>query len=154
MRRSVALFMVLAVVASLGAPAVAGGKKKKISGSFGASLAPFPKLAAAGDAVGLTKPGCTAGEENVHWVGHEFTPPAKGTLKLSMEGFTGDHDEYVFVGDLLLARGDQEQVGQGMAPPNEDITVSLKAKQTVLLVACNWLGQPDVEAHYEFTFTK
>lgn len=154
MRRSVAVLLVLAVIASLGAPALAGGKKKKISGSFGASLLPFPKLAAAGDAVGITKPGCSAGEENVHWVGKEFTAPAAGTLEMHMEGFTGDHDEYVFDGDLVLARGDQEQVGQGMAPPEEAITVALKAKQKVLLVACNWLGQPDVSAHYEFTFTK
>ncbi len=41
-----------------------------------------------------------------------------------------------------------------MAAPEETITVGLKAKQTVQLVACNWLGQPDVLVNYEFVFKK
>ena len=150
MRRSVALLMVLAVVASLGAPAVAGGKKKKIHDTFGASLAPFPNYSSH---TSTTRPGCAAGEENVHWVGKEFTAPANGSLRLYMEGFTGDHDVYIFSKDLVFASGAQAQVPDGAAP-EEEATVPLKAKQTVVLVACNWLGQPEVEAHYEFTFTK
>jgi hypothetical protein len=39
-----------------------------------------------------------------------------------------------------------------MAPPEEEITMTLKKGQTVLLVACNWLGQPDVTANFEGHF--
>ena len=151
MRRIAGFFLVLGLVAGMGVPASAG--KQKIHDSFGASLLPFPKLAAWGDPVGLTKPGCSSGQEGVHWVGHEFAAPANGTLDVYSEGFTGDHDIYVFQDDLVLASGEQSQVPDG-APPEERITVGLKAKQKVLLVGCNWLGQPDVLVHYEFVFKK
>jgi len=151
MRRSIALIAALALVASLGAaPALAGKKKKvKVHETFGATLAPFPNISSY---TATPRPGCTAGEEGVHWVGQEFKSPGKGTLRLYMEGFTGDHDIYLFDGDVAVARSDQEQVGQGMAPPEEELSMPLKKGQTVLLVACNWMGQPDVAAHYEGTF--
>ncbi len=152
MRKTLALLAVIGFVAALGAPAAAGGKKK-IHDTFGASLMPFPKLAAWGDYAGIKKPGCSAGQENVHWVGVEFTAPAKGTMRLWSEGFTGDHDIYIFDGDLAIGKGENSQVPDGAAP-EEEITLPLKKKQTVLLVACNWLGQAEVLAHYEFTFTK
>jgi hypothetical protein len=156
MRKLIALTAALGLVASLGAaPAVAGKKKIKVHDSFGASLAPFPKLAAAGDPAGLTKPGCTAGQQDVHWVAHEFTAPGKGKLRVYMEGFTGDHDLYVFDGDMPLYRSEGGQVPVGttdVAPAEEEIIAPLKKGQTITLVACNWLGQPDVVAHYEGTF--
>ena len=51
----------------------------------------------------------------------------------------------------LRHRGDQAQVPSG-APPEEEITVPLKKGQTILLAACNWLGQPDVLANFEGHF--
>ena len=72
---------------------------------------------------------------------------------MSEEGFQGDHDIYVFADDLVLARSEQSQVPD-MAAPEEALTVGLKKKQTVQLVACNWLGQPDVTVNYEFVFKK
>ena len=149
MRRIAGVFLVAGLILALAVPAVAG--KKKISDSFGATLLPFPKLAAWGDPAGVTKPGCTAGQQDINWVAHEFTAPASGTLSMSTEGFQGDHDIYVFVGDLVLASSEQSQVPD-MAAPEEQLTVGLKAKQTVQLVACNWLGQPDVLVDYEFVF--
>ena len=151
MRKALALLAALGLVAMMVSPATAGGKK--VHGSFGATLLPFPKLAAWGDPAGLTQPGCTAGQEGINWVGQEFTAPGKGTLRMYAEGFTGDHDIYVFRGELAYGKGEQSQVPDG-APPEEEITVPLKAKEKVTLVACNWLGQVDVEAHYEFTLTK
>jgi hypothetical protein len=152
MRKLVAVAAVLGLVASLGAsPALAGKKPTKVHESFGATLAPFPKLAAWGDALGLTKPGCTAGEEGVHWVAHEFTSPGKGKLRLYMEGFTGDHDLYIFDGDTALYKSEGSQY-DGSAPAEEEIVAPLKKGQVVTLVACNWLGHPDVVAHYEGTF--
>ena len=151
MRKTIALTLAAVALASLvAAPASAGGGKH-VHGSFGATLAPFPKLAAWGDQAGLTRPGCSAGQEGVHWVGEEFTAPGKGTLRLWAEGFTGDHDIYIFDGDTPLMRGEQSQVPDGAAP-EEEITLAMKKGQTVTLVACNWLGQPDVVANYEGHF--
>ena len=151
MRKLIALIAAAALVASLGAAPALAGKKKKVHESFGATLAPFPKLAAVGDPVGLTRPGCSAGQEGVHWVGHEFTAPGKGKLRLYAEGFTGDHDLYIFEGDQALYKSEGAQY-DGSAPAEEEIVATLKKGQTVTLVACNWLGHPDVIAHYEGTF--
>lgn len=153
MRKLVAIVAAAGLLASIGAaPAVAGKKPVKVHESFGATLAPFPKLAAWGDPAGLTKPGCTAGQEGVHWVGQEVTAPGKGTLRFYAEGFTGDWDLYVFQGDVVIASSEHAQAGQELAPPEEEALVPLKKGQTVTLVACNWLGDPNVEAHYEGHF--
>lgn len=156
MRKLIAVTAALGLVASLSAaPAVAAKKPIKVHETFGATLAPFPKLAAVGDNAGLTKPGCTAGQQDVHWVAQEFTAPGTGKLRLYMEGFTGDHDLYVFVDDMPLFKSEGGQVPVAtteIAPAEEEIIAPLKKGQTVSLVACNWLGQPDVVAHYEGTF--
>ena len=156
MRKLVAIVAAAGLVASVGAaPALAGKKPVKVHESFGATLAPFPKLAQWGDPAGLTKPGCTAGQDGVHWVAQEFTAPGKGTLRVYMEGFTGDHDVYIFKDDVPLVKGENAQVPVGsteMAPAEEEITYAMKKDETVVMVACNWLGQPDVVAHYEGTF--
>lgn len=151
MRRIIALALAGAALAALTGGTAVAAKPKKVRGTFGATLAPFPKLAAAGDPIGVTKPGCTAGQEGVNWVGQEFTSPGKGTLRFYTEGFTGDHDLYVFQGDQAIAASEQPQVPDG-APPEEEINLPLKKGQKVTLVACNWLGQPQVEAHYEGQF--
>lgn len=152
MRKLIAIVAAAGLLASIGAaPAVAGKKPVKVHESFGATLAPFPKLAAWGDPAGLTQPGCTAGQQDVHWVAHEFTAPGTGKLRVYMEGFTGDHDLYIFDGDTALykSEGSQYDMTDG---PEEEIIAPLKKGQTVTLVACNWLGHPDVIAHYEGTF--
>lgn len=151
MRKLIALAAALGLVASLGAAPALAGKPKKVRESFGATLAPFPKLAAWGEPVGLTKPGCTSGQENVHWVAQEFTAPGTGTIRVYMEGFTGDHDLYIFDGDTPLYKSEGSQY-DGSAPAEEEATMKLKKGQKVTLVACNWLGHPDVLAHYEGTF--
>lgn len=149
MRKLIALAAAMGLVASLGAAPALAGKPKKVHDSFGATLAPLPNISGY---TGTETPGCTAGQEGVHWVGHEFTSPGKGTLRFYAEGFMGDHDLYVFADDVAIARSDAEQVGAGMAPPEEEVLLSLTKGQKVTLVACNWLGQPDVQAHYEGTF--
>ena len=154
MRKLVALMAVIALVTSLSSTAVAA-KPKKVHETFGATLAPFPKLAAWGDPLGLTPPGCLAGQEGVHRVAQEFTAPGKGSLRIYMEGFTGDHDLYVLVDDMIYGRSENGQVPiatTDIAPPEEEITLTLKKGQTITMVACNWLGQPEVLAHYEGTF--
>lgn len=149
MRRIIALAIAGAALAALFAGPAAAGKAKRVEGSFGATLAPLPNLSSS---TGTAKPGCTAGEEGVHWVGEEFTSPGKGTLNFYTEGFTGDWDLYVFQGDLAIARSDQEQAGPTMAPPEEKVSLPMTKGQTVTLVACNWLGDPNVTANYEGVF--
>ncbi len=52
----------LAATLFVSGPAVAAKKKKKvIRDSFSAQLLPWPKLAAWGEPIGLSKPGCTSG---------------------------------------------------------------------------------------------
>lgn len=149
MRKLIALAAALGLVASLGAAPAMAGKAKKVHESFGATLAPFPNISSY---TATATPGCSAGQEGVHWVAQEFTSPGKGTLRFYTEGFTGDHDLYVFAGDVAIARSDAEQAGATMAPPEEEVLLPLTKGQKVTLVACNWLGQPNVEAHYEGTF--
>lgn len=154
MRKLIALVAIAALATSLSSTALAA-KPKKVHETFGASLAPFPKLAAWGDPLGLTQPGCLAGQEGVHWVAQEFKAPGKGTLRVYMEGFTGDHDLYLIKDDLVLMRSENGQVPiatTDVAPAEEEITYTMKKNETIVMAACNWLGQPDVLAHYEGTF--
>lgn len=127
------------------------GKAKHVTGTIEATLLPFPKLAAWGDPAGLTQPGCMAGQQDVHWVAQEFKSPGKGKLRFYAEGFTGDWDLYILDGDQVLYRSEQSQVPD-QAPPEEEITMSLKKGQTVTLAVCNWLGDPNVVAAYEGHF--
>ena len=156
MRKLIALLATAALVGSLSSAALAAKPKpKKVHETFGATLAPFPKLAAWGDPLGLTQPGCLAGQEGTHWVAQEFKAPGKGTLRVYMEGFTGDHDLYVLVDDTIYGRSENAQVPIGstdVAPAEEELIFPLKKGQTITMAACNWLGQPDVQAHYEGTF--
>jgi hypothetical protein len=152
MKRILAAVLTATLAVGVVALPANAGKKKKVHETFGASLLPFPKNATVGDPIGLTRPGCSSGQKDVHWVEQEFKAPGKGTLRFWTEGFTGDHDIYIFDGETLLLRSDQEQVGPTMAPPEEEIQMPMAKGQTVLLVACNWAGEPDVLAHYEGTF--
>lgn len=151
MRKIIALALAAVAVGALFAgPAVAGKPKgKHITGSFGATLAPFPNYSSS---TGTATPGCSAGQEGVNWVGQEFTSPGKGTLRFYAEGFTGDWDLYIFQDDVVVGRGENAQVGQELAPPEEEILLPMKKGQTVTLVACNWLGDPNVTASYEGHF--
>ena len=150
MRKLSALLAALTIVSLLAAPAMAG-KKVSVHETFGAPLAPFPNYSSI---TATARPGCAAGQEGVHWVGQEFTSPGKGTLKFHAEGFTGDWDLYVFTADsdVPIARSENDQT-QGGAAAEEEILLPLKPKQTVTLVVCNWLGDPNVSATYEGSFS-
>ena len=150
MRRSIILVLSGCLIMSLlAAPALAGKKKKKVSDSFSATLAPFPKLAQWGDPVGLTRPGCSSGQQDIHWAFIEFDPPFDGKLDYHSEGFVGDWDIYVFDKDLPIGKSEQEQI-VAQAPAEESILIDLKKGQTVTLVLCNWLGGPEASASFDF----
>jgi len=137
------------VVGMVTVPATAGKKKKKVKvhETFGANLLPFPNLSGA---TGTARSGCSAGEQDVHWVGVGFKSPGTGTLRMWMEGFVGDHDLYVYDGDTKYGESINDQTAG--APAEEEVTLPLKKGQEVMLIACNWLGEVEVLAHFEGVF--
>ncbi len=142
------------VAAALVMSAVPASAKAPTSGSFSAQLLPFPKLATWGDAVGMTQPGCLAGEVDVHWHAEQFVAPKNGTISATTEGFTGDYDLYLLdEAGTALIKSEAEQI-QAQAPALESVTMPVKAKQTVQIAVCNWLGAPDVTVNWEFIAAK
>ena len=152
MRKLIVSLTLVGLAAGLLAGPASAKKAVKVHETFGATLAPFPKDTR-WEVLGPMKPGCTAGQEDVNWVAVPFTAPGNGSLHFYMESFTGDHDIYIFAedGTTILMRGDQDQT-LGGAPTGEDVTFAMKKGQSVVLAACNWLGQAEVLAHYEGTF--
>ncbi|MEA2435081.1 MAG: hypothetical protein QOG54_2538 [Actinomycetota bacterium] len=150
MRKLIAVLAILGVIAGLSAAPAVAGKKKHVMGSFDATLAPFPKLAAAGDPAGITQPGCLAGQKDVHYMTVDFTAPSNGTLTATMAGFTGDWDLYITDADgKPLMKSENDQI-QGMAAAEEEVTWILKAKETVGISPCNWAGAPQATIDYMF----
>ncbi|MDQ3981495.1 MAG: PPC domain-containing protein [Actinomycetota bacterium] len=146
--------LLLAAVAALLPVGQAFASPAATEGSFSAQLLPFPKLAAWGDPLGITQPGCLAGQEGVNWVAEEFTAPSKGTLVAETSGFTGDFDLYILddAGTALIRSENNQIIDQ--APAEESVTMPLKPKQTVSMAVCNWLGAPDVTVTWTFTAAK
>lgn len=142
----------LAAVSALSITGTAFAKPAPEEGSFSAQLLPFPKLAAWGDPLGLTKPGCLSGQQDVHWYAEEFVAKTKGTLEAETSGFTGDFDLYILDdAGMPLIRSENDQI-QGQAAPEEAVTMGLAKKQTVQIAVCNWLGAP-TEVTVNWTFT-
>jgi hypothetical protein len=149
MRRSIIMALSGCLILSVMAGPALAGKKKKVSDSFSATLLPFPKLAQWGDVVGLTRPGCSSGQQDIHWASMDFKAPFDGKLDYHSEGFVGDWDIYVFDKDLPIGKSEQEQIA-AQAPAEESILIDLKKGQEVTLVLCNWLGGPDGTATFDF----
>jgi hypothetical protein len=134
------------LVASLAGPAAAG-KKKHVHESFTVTALPFVNVSA----TGTEYRSCFAGVEDVHWSAVDFTAPGNGEIRLYMEGFTGDWDVAIFLEDGTPIYSLNDQL-QGMAPATEEVTIPLKKGDAVRLVACNYLGAPEAEVHYEGVF--
>lgn len=157
MRKALATLIALGLVASFSAsPALAGKAKKKkatktISETIDVTAVPFPNYSSY---TATAAPGCTAGEEGVHKHTHPFETPGAGTLTLAMSGFTGDWDLYVLNSEgVAIARSDNEQVGQTMAPPEEKVVMPMGKGETYELVICNWAGAPQASASLEYVYT-
>lgn len=155
MRRQLATLVGAALVlGALTAPAGVAEpvKKKKIKGSYSATLLPFPKLAAM-DPTGGLPPGCLAGVQDVHWAAEPFEAPAAGRLVASMEGFTGDWDLYFLdeQGQAIFRGHEGDQI-LGGAPPEERLEMDLTKGQVVSIAICNWLGAPQASVSWEFTY--
>ena len=157
MRKALATLVALGLVAGFSAsPALAGKAKKKkvtktIEETIDVTAVPFPNLSSE---TGTATPGCSAGQEGVHKHTHPFETPGAGTLTLAMSGFTGDWDLYVINSEgVAVARSDNEQVGEAMAPPEEEIVMPMGKGETYELVICNWAGAPQASASLKYVYT-
>lgn len=154
-RKTITIILVVGLVgAMMTAPAHANKKKKKkqhkIEESFEAEAVPFPNLSSA---TGTEQRSCLAGIEGVHKVSHEFTTPARGKMTAHMSGFTGDWDLFVTDAEGKELAGSVEDQTAG-APNEEEVSLPLAGKSDFFVVACNWLGAPQAEAHLEFVYRK
>lgn len=79
-----------------------------------------------------------------------FKTPAKGTLKVTISGHTGDWD-----GLLLDASGERIAEAATMGPGDEAYTYKVKkAGEELTLMTCNIIGGPTTTVTYTFTFGK
>jgi hypothetical protein len=153
MRRAIVYVLTAALVASLVAAPAAANRHRRVHvhESFAAEALPFPNLSGV---TGTERRGCFAGIEDVHWVGENFRSPGRGRLDVYMEGFLGDWDLAVFDRrGRVLAESLQDQTAGAEA--EERLRVRLRRNQRIVMVACNWLGEPGpVEVHYEGVFRR
>ena len=154
MVRTMVCVLTATLVAGLvAAPASANRHRRvHVHDTFSAEALPFPNLSAV---TGTERRGCFAGMEDVHWVGEEFTSPGRGRLEVYMEGFLGDWDLAVFDEDGNVLEESLEEQIPGGAPAEERLQVRIRRNQEIVMVACNWLGEPGpVTVHYEGVFRR
>lgn len=145
-KRIVALVAVLVFPVPAGAPA--GAEEGKHRGSFVAHALPLPVMEA--DVYYPRKGSCLDGVDGIHKVSEPFRAPASGALTVHVESLSGDWDIYVLgTRNEQLGVSDNAQLLDG-ADGEERLTVGLSRNQRVQMVACNWLGEPEVTVHFDF----
>ena len=147
MRKSIVSLLLLGLIAAAFSAAPALAKKKKtitVHQEFTAGPhLPLP---------GQDAPGCSAGEETIHKTTIPYTTPAKGILSVEMGDFEADWDLYVYEGGNIIAASESDQTGGAAA--TEQIMISLAAKSSIEIVACNWAGGPTAAGHFMFKYKK
>lgn len=147
MRKSIAMLVAALTLPMIAAgPADAGTHGKR--GSFVAHALPFAAMRA--DIYYPEKGSCLGGVEGIHKVSEPFRAPARGALSVSIEGLSGDWDLYALgTRGRQLAASEDAQVLEG-AEGEERVTVAVRRRQRVQMVACNWLGEPEVTVRFDF----
>lgn len=141
--------LVASLVMPLMAVAPASARAKAKWDSFQARAIPFPEMQA--DIYYPRKGSCLNGIDGVNKVSESFTAPSFGSLHVRMQGLAGDWDLY-----LLSKEGNQlgastnAQILDGAAG-EESITTPLRNNEEVEMVACNWLGEPQVSVQFAFS---
>lgn len=151
MRKLIAALVVAVALPGLVAlPADAEGEGK--NGSFAARALPFPAMKA--DIYYPGKESCLGGMDGVHKVAQPFKAPGPGVLNLHVNELSGDWDIYALTpqGERLRT-SEKAQVLDG-ADGAERLTVGLKGGQEIQMVACNWLGEPEITVHFDFVAKK
>lgn len=137
----------LLIVCFLIAPLPASAGESKTRGAFTARGIPYADYFASSTTSSYWN--CAGGEEGVHKTTFDYEAPFTGTLTASMSGFTGDWE-------LLLLDHEGDVVGYNLRSQwvdrkdEERVSIRLKRRQTIQIVACNWLSsQTEVEVVYE-----
>lgn len=143
------LVLLLGSLVAGGAPSSAAPKsQQRMRGKFSARALPLPLVDP--DVYYPGKGSCLGGLEELNYVTEPFEAPAAGELDVTAAGFTGDWDIYVLDrAGRRLAQSEGDQV-TGADEAQERLSVRLEAGSRVEMVACNWLGEPDVDVSYEF----
>jgi len=149
----VALGAAAALLLSIGAPGVAGGRarapsgKKPIRGTFVVRALPFPRLDGSGTSrrKGSCQYGVFLGESGV-----DLRIPSRGVLFAEMRGFSGDWDLYVLDTSGGLITGSIQNQLTESAPPEEQVVASLRKGDQIQLIGCNWLGGLEATVEYRF----
>ena len=147
--RRVATVATLAVLAAGAyAPATAAPKQKPVTKAYDMQLLPVPDPPSG-------TPSCNRAElEGISIHSETLKTTGPGTLKVKVNGFSGDWDISVFSGDHELEGvGDGTSTGGGAPATAGEDTFEQKFKKAVTLQIsiCNFAGTP--KAHGEYTFT-
>jgi hypothetical protein len=155
MHRRLITCVSLCAVAALGAaPAHAAVKKKSpLKGSYHLMTEPNPTLEVTDELPGADSCNAVvpAGVDN-----HPFTIPAKGVLKVTLQGSDPtkgaapagpDWDLYILDADGSVLDGSN---GAGA---HEETVDRFKKKQKVTFQVCNLMGIPDATVSYTFTYS-
>lgn len=136
MRKAIALLLLVGLLAAFEASPAMAGKKK--TGEFIATGVPAADLCPS-EAV-----------ETVHKKSEPFKAPAAGVLTFGLKvAPVGDWDIYALTPD-----GGELGSSVGSVGAQDIVTVELAKKQEILMVACNWAGEPTVTINWTFTYTK
>lgn len=133
--------VVAVLTGSFGTSAVAA-KSKKIEEKWTAeALIPYPLGYDTCDAA-------PAGGSNK--VMHTLKTPGRGTLTITMDGFMGDWDLYVYDADGRTLASSTSSVGVHQ----EKVTVILASMRFVTVEACNFLGSSSAQLRSLYTYTE
>ena len=81
-----------------------------------------------------------------------FKIPAAGTLKVEVDGYTGDWDALLMDSDKSEATASGSGGYEPVAGGPEVMEMRFKKAQTVTIVACNWAGGPTATVKVTFTY--
>ena len=144
MLKRLVVLSVLAVIIACVAGSVSGAAPKpapkKESGSFDAVALPYPNGSYDDGS------GCFYAPAPVHRFSHALESPFTGTLDVYIPQLTGDWDLFI-----LDEKGEVITESSGSQGEPEHTTNRVKKGDAITVVACNWLGEPQVRVDYEFT---
>jgi len=155
-RRLLAATAVVATAALAAAPGYAATKKPKpIKKTYTVALPPDPTNDVFNTAGSEPVNGfCGANTASEHR--HDFTVPARGSLKVNLKG-SQPLPAYPGAGldwDLYLVDADGAEIQRSAGQTGQEETFAkFKKKQKVTILVCNLNGTPDATVSYVFTYS-
>lgn len=154
-RRAVPVALVAIVAAGALTPALAApkAKPKPITAKYSLELAPVPSPLASG--VGGSNSCVDDRLEGVSTDTREIKTVGAGVLTVKVTGFVGDWDVTVRDGAKVLGIGSGTTTGDpsSLGTANtETLAIKTRKATTLRLGVCNFLGGPDADVTYTFTY--